>query len=264
MIRLPVDERLSARDLAVIESLAELTFLSARQLERWHYEGATPLAQARAARRGLERLTNLEVLIRLERRVGGVRAGSAGYVYALNLIGQRIAQRHRWLRVRRTRRVCEPGRTFLRHHLAVAELHVQLIESARAGLLDVLAREGEPRCWRAYGGMGGNLTIRPDSFVLVATPELELSWFAEVDQDTEGRAAIERKLRAYVNYWRSGQEVARNGVQPRTLWLAPNARRIEQLEAAIRRLPPEAQPLFVVAPFDRAIDVLRGNNECCV
>ena len=82
-VALRLDEQLSPRDLAVIAGVASLRYLTARQLERWHYRGPTPLARARAARRGLERLTELRYLARLERRIGGVRAGSAGSVYTL-------------------------------------------------------------------------------------------------------------------------------------------------------------------------------------
>lgn len=259
--RAALDDRLSQRDLAIVQSLAELRFLSAKQLERWHYRGATPLARARAARRGLERLTTLSVLIRLERRVGGVRAGSAGYTYALDLLGQRIAARHGWLRIRRTRRLREPGRAFQRHVLAIGELHLRLIEADRAGELELVLREAEPTCWRSFAGAGGGrVTLRPDSFAVVATPTLELSWFIEIDKATESSSTIERKLATYVAYWRSGQEIARRGVQPRTLWLAPNLRRAGQLAAAIGRLPLEAQPLFVVAVFDQAIEAMTGKE----
>jgi Replication-relaxation len=253
-------DQLSPRDLAVVASLAELRFLSTRQLERWHYSGATPLGRARAARRGLERLTALGVLTRLDRRIGGVRAGSAGYVYALDLVGQRIATGYGWLPARRTRRLRQPGRTFLLHTLAIGELHIRLIESARAGTIeDLLVRESEPACWRSFAGPGGSrLTLKPDSFFVVATA-LEWSWFVEIDQDTEGSTAIERKLAAYVSYWRTAREVAMRGVQPRTLWLAPNARRVGQLEAAIGRLPLETRPLFVVAEFDQAVRVVTND-----
>jgi hypothetical protein len=254
-------EQLSPRDLAVVSALAELRFLSTRQIERWHYTGATPLARARAARRGLERLTTLGFLTRLERRIGGVRAGSAGYIYTLDLSGQRLAARYGWLRQTRTRRLREPGRTFLRHTLAVAEVHVRLIEADRAGELELTERQSEPACWRSYASPGGGrLALKPDAYTVVGTPELELSWFIEVDRDTESAATIERKLSAYAAYWHSGREVAERGVQPRTLWLAPTARRVGQLERAIGRLPLEAQPLFATAVFDRLVDALRGDD----
>jgi Replication-relaxation len=254
---LPLDERLSQRDLAVVAAVAELRHLTARQLERWHYPGATPLARARAARRGLERLTRLGVLARLERRVGGVRAGSAGYVYGLDLAGQRLAAAYGWLAPGRARRLRESGHAFIRHTLAVAEVHIRLIEAERGGALELLERESEPTCWRPYVGAGGaGQTLKPDAFAVVGAGEDELSWFLEVDRGTESAATIERKLAAYLAYWRSGQEAARRGVHPRTLWLAPDARRIGQLASAAGRLPAETWPLFRVAAFDGLIPAL--------
>jgi len=253
----PLDERLSQRDLAVVVAVAELRYLTTRQLERWHYPGATPLARARAARRSLERLTRLGVLARLERRIGGVRAGSAGYVYTLDLAGQRLAAAHGWLPSGRARRVREPGHAFTRHTLAVAEVHIRLIEAERSGTLELIERESEPRCWRPYVGAGGAwLTLKPDAYAVVGVGEDELSWFLEIDRGTESTATIERKLAAYVAYWRSGREVAARGVHPRTLWLAPDARRVGQLVSAVGRLPAEAWELFQVVPFDDLITAL--------
>jgi hypothetical protein len=247
--------RLSPRDREVVATLAELRVATAPQLERWHFAGATPLARARAARRSLAQLVSLGVLTRLDRRIGGVRAGSAGYVYGLDLLGQRIAQAQGWLPPARTRRVREPSRLFLRHQLAVGELHLQLVEADRTGIvLELQRREPEPACWRTYLGGGGHpLILKPDFFTVVAAANLELSWFGEIDLHTHSLAAIDRKCRTYIDYWRTGTEVAERGVQPRTLWLVPGEGRRAQLERTIRRLPMEAQPLFAVALMRQAI-----------
>ncbi len=52
--------------------------------------GCRAVSAARIARRVLARLTELGVLARLERRIGGLRAGSSGYVYYLGPAGQRL------------------------------------------------------------------------------------------------------------------------------------------------------------------------------
>src|SRR5438270_12207936 len=84
-------ERLSERDFDVIPSVAEHRFLTARQIEALHFaDHATDLAGARVCRRVLARLTDERLLARLERRVGGIRAGSASYVYALGPSGGRL------------------------------------------------------------------------------------------------------------------------------------------------------------------------------
>ncbi len=83
-------DQLGPRDLAILRVVALIGVASGRQLERLHFAGLTSSSAARQRQRVLRRLTSLGLLARLERRVGGARAGSAGYVYALNVAGQRL------------------------------------------------------------------------------------------------------------------------------------------------------------------------------
>jgi hypothetical protein len=86
-------ERLSGRDLAIIRQVAGLRLMSAKQIQAVHFPDAAhdnEQAATRARQRVLERLTRERLLIRLERRIGGVRAGSAGFVLALGPVGQRV------------------------------------------------------------------------------------------------------------------------------------------------------------------------------
>src|ERR687888_1729870 len=134
-------DHLSERDLDVIRSVAEHRFLMTRQLEALHFaDHATELAGARVCRRVLARLTDERLLARLERRVGGVRAGSASFVYALGPVGGRLLDGQR-------RRVVEPSTTFLIHTLGVAQTHVELVQAARSGQLELLSAVVEPGCW---------------------------------------------------------------------------------------------------------------------
>src|ERR1039458_319034 len=85
---------LSDRDLAILLSLAALHFLTTRQVERLHFPVGelTPLAASRSSRRVLARLHESGLVERLERRIGGVRAGSASYVLTLSALGARLLQ----------------------------------------------------------------------------------------------------------------------------------------------------------------------------
>ena len=86
-------ERLSGRDKAILRQVAELRLMSARQIQVIHFpdsEHENELAATRARQRALARLVSERLLIRLERRIGGVRAGSAGLVLALGEVGQRV------------------------------------------------------------------------------------------------------------------------------------------------------------------------------
>src|SRR5689334_2790112 len=84
--------QITPRQLAVIRSVSELRFVSASQLTRMHGDQELPEgSRARAMRRALARLAELDCLVALPRRIGGGRSGSAQAVYRLGLAGQRVA-----------------------------------------------------------------------------------------------------------------------------------------------------------------------------
>jgi Replication-relaxation len=251
--------RLDERDLAVLHSVSELRFVSGGQLERLHYAGAAdPALQSRAARRRLLRLVRLRLLARLPRRVGGVRAGSAGFVYHLDVAGQRLAVLRGWQPDRRARRSQLPGTFFLRHSLAIAELHTLLVEGDRAGRFELLELVAEPGCWRSYGGIGnqGRTTLKPDSYARVGLGEYEDSYFFEVDRGSEGSKTIQRKLKEYIAYADSGQEQETRGVFPRVLWLTPDEARAAAIAEEVRRLPAAEGMLFAAFPLCKVVVTL--------
>src|SRR3954465_2325519 len=91
LLRLRSD--LSGRDVGIVRHVAELRLMSARQIEALYFPPdahATPLTAARTCRRVLERLVEQRLLCRLDRRVGGLRAGSASYVYGVGPVAQRL------------------------------------------------------------------------------------------------------------------------------------------------------------------------------
>lgn len=247
-----VTAQLTATDLAILRSAAELRFVSGSQLTRLHFgEGST-----RAARRALLRLTRLGVLERLPRSVGGVRAGSAGFVYRPGRAGQRIALGRGWTTAKRPR-LEVPGVLFVRHALTVAELHTRLAEADRRGEVELLEAVAEPRCWRTCPGLRSPL--KPDSYVRLGVGDFEDSYFIEVDMGTEGSGALLRQLRAYAAFHDSGTEQAERGVFPKVLWLTPDSRRAVAIEGCVRRLPHSAQGLFQVALFAEAVAAM-GNT----
>lgn len=252
-------EQLSERDRAIARRVLDLRFVSGSQLARMHFADA----DSRAARRSLLRLTGLDVLERLPRVIGGVRAGSAGYIYRLGLAGQRLALEQGWLPDRRRRRARIPGNLFVDHALQVAELHMLLIEADRERRIELLELRAEPACWRELRGVGAQrgATLKPDSFVRLGAGEFEDSYFIEVDMGTEGSQAVDRQLKAYVAYEASGKEQAERGVFPKTLWLAPDARRVSALESCVRRLPRPARELFQVASFTDAVAVVNDTSS---
>src|SRR6266540_3115202 len=207
-----LQERLSERDLGVIRSVYEHRFLTASQIEQLHFEDhATAAAGARVCRRVLARLTRERVFARLQRRVGGVRAGSASYVYRLGRVGSRL--------VADGRRFTEPSPLFLDHTLAVADARIELVQAHRGGELELVAVEVEPACWRRYISSGGAAEfVRPDLYAVTTQGDFEDCWFLEIDRGTESAAAIGRKCRAYDAYWRTGREQEEHGTFPLVVW----------------------------------------------
>jgi hypothetical protein len=252
-------EQLSERDLAIIEQVAELRLMSARQIKAVHFpasEHVNELAAARACHRVLKRLARERLLTRLERRIGGVRAGSASFIYAPGPVGQRLVS------LDGARRRCyEPTSRFVDHTLATAQLVVDVTLSARRGRLDVLDHQAEPRCWRAFFGPGGRCVLRPDAFVALGVGSYEYRWFIEVDRGSESIPVIVRKCRLYASYYQTGQEQAKAGGSfPRVAWIVPDEQRAQRLRWAIahdRQLPAR---LFMVTTTERAVAVLSGGT----
>jgi hypothetical protein len=246
--------RLGERDRLVIGTVGLLGLVSAQQLERLHWHGGDPATRSRLRRRALARLVALGVLARLKRRIGGIRAGSDGYIYTLDRLGRRL---HEPTRTGRLRSPEEPGLLFVQHALAVSELYVRAHEVERMGRLELLAWESEPTCHRPFAApLGGRLILKPDAFVRVGIGAFEDRYFVELDTGSHRRGAVVRKLDTYLAYYRSGREQAAHGVFPRVLWIATTVSGAERLAGWIGSLPVAHQRLFAVTSLDGFADFL--------
>lgn len=249
-------ERLGPRDLAILASLQELRILSGNQLGRLHVASDQSVTNTRKTRATLQRLTELGAIVRLRRRVGGVRAGSQGFVYALSGLGQAVLDLGHHPTHRR-QRTADTKPAFQTHALAVSETVVRLVERCRTGQADLLDVAAEPRCWRRFPGLGGQtVTLKPDAFVRLGVSGYEVSAFVEMDLDTESLPTIARKLAVYIAYWRSGLEQQRLGVFPMTWWLVADTARGQAIARTIGRLPAETRALFTVCLASQFVDLL--------
>ncbi len=245
---------LSERDRAIVSSVDDFRLCSATQIEALHFANhMSDQSGARSARRVLERLTRDRLLVRLERRIGGVRAGSAGFIYALGPVG------HHLLHGDTSRRWREPSWAFVAHTLEVAQVVVDLVVSHRDGGGELLGYETEPACWREYTSPTGlTETLKPDLYALTADLDSEFSWFVEVDLATETTPTLRRKLAAYNAYWDAGVEQDLHGVFPQVLWIAPDPRRAETITTAISGARSVNRDLFEVTTTDLAMATLMG------
>jgi hypothetical protein len=250
---------LSERDWAILCDLARVRLLTVRHVQRLHFHDGSSLTQARRTRSTLQRLNDLGLVHRLERRVGGVYAGSAGFVYGLAAKGQRLVSGVGPAGGRRLRKPWEPSSSFTDHVLAVSELYVQLRELERSGQAELLAFTAEPACWHWWTGTSGERKVcKPDAAVVLGLGELERHAFVEVDRSTESLSVIRRKAEAYIAHYRSGSEQQRLGLYPRVCFVVPDDKRRAQIVDVLGTLDPDSWRLFQVTTVDHAVAVLVG------
>lgn len=250
-------ENTGRRERAIIETTEKLRLVSGKQIEKLYFATTTePASRARLARRTLARLVERGLLDRLERRIGGVRAGAAGAIYFVTTRGQRLVAYWQGRGLARPRSRYEPTAMFARHTIAIAESYVRLVEADRAGSVELLEFQAEPACWQSYVGAGGGRQwVKPDAFVRLGAGEYETRTWLEIDCGTEGRGALTRKCRAYLAAYRAGAVAE---VFPKIVWVTTTEKRVELLGEVCGSLPAEAWKLFVVTTPDRMVDVLAG------
>lgn len=256
-----IAEGMTGAEMAILRTVDRLRLVSHAQLARLMPagDGVIQSSAARATRRTLLRLTELGALSRLGRRIGGVRAGSAGHVYYLGPVGQRLIAYCNGAGFIRGRERPEPGAAFVRHRLSVSELYVGARERQRAGELDLLAFDVEPDCWRdSLDPHGSQTTLKPDAYLRVGVGAYVDHWFIEVDLGTESRTVIARKLRAYLDYFHSGTEQTATGVFPRVLWLTTTDARKAAITDLCAALPAEYWSLFAANLLDQGLQTVVG------
>ncbi|MFD3399866.1 replication-relaxation family protein [Kribbella sp. NPDC058693] len=252
-----IRDGLLPRDVAILQSVSTHRFLTTRHIQSLYFHShGSPLAATRSTNRVLSRLKNLRLIDHLERRVGGIRAGSASYIWQLASAGDRIVQLEAGNSVHR--RLREPSLRLLDHTLAVADIHVALTEATQRNALELVTVDVEPGSWRQFLGLGGERRLlRPDLAVVTAQGEFEDHWFIEADLSTEHPPTVIRKCQLYEDYRASGVEQEARGIFPRILWVVPNQKRADKLTTAIQgsRLD---QDLFRVITMRQLVDVVIG------
>jgi hypothetical protein len=227
--------KLTTRDHAVLTSLQDHHYLTTTQLQRFHFDDhQTMSAAGRICRRALTRLAELGVIEHLDRRVGGVRAGSASYVWRLGRIGEALLRLSQPQRPRSRHK--EPSLHHLEHCLAIADSHLALLDLARQNVVESATVVTEPSCWRRYLAPSGAMaTLKPDLYAMTTSGEFEDHWFIEVDRGTESLPTLLSKCAQYEDYRRTADAQHDNGVFPLVLWLMPSVQHAEWLGQAIAR-----------------------------
>ncbi|NKY25541.1 replication-relaxation family protein [Nocardia gamkensis] len=212
-------DQLSDRDWAILRSVAEHRFLTVNQICLLHFHDLGSSSGLRRTQRVLARLRKTGLLETLTRRVGGMQAGSHGLVHYVAAAGEHLLRTESGDVARR--RWHEPSARFVDHHLAIADLRIELEIAQRHQALELVRHEVEPAAWRRYTGLGGALiTLKPDAyFETSSTPGSDFvdAWFIEIDLGHETIRTLISKCREYEQYRRQGIEQEEGGF-PWVIW----------------------------------------------
>lgn len=257
-------DTLTDRDHQLLHDVDKYRLLTTKHIQRLHFNHVhpTPVASARACNRTLARLRDTGVLKALQRRIGGARAGSAGFVWYVGSAGDRVLQTLASAAASGRRNYREPSRHFVEHTLAVAELAVQIIEAARHGDIEVLELQAEPASWQqSLTPHGTALTLKPDLRLVIATSDFEHHWFIEADMATEHLPVIRRQCAAYETFRATGRYEARHGLFPAVLWVVPTPARAAAIRATVAATPGLDSTLFQICTTAEYLAVVTGRTE---
>lgn len=262
-------DQLTGRDIEVLTDVAKFRLLTTKQIQRLHFDPVhpTPLAATRATNRALTRLREAGVIQTLERRIGGVRAGSAGFVWYVGPAGERLLRTLRPTDVSGRHNFREPSRYFVRHTLAVAELAIQATEAARAGRkhpepFELLNMQTEPASWQqSLSKHGVAQMLKPDLRLTTARGDYEHHWFIEADLATEHLPVIRRQCDAYRAFRATGRYQAAHGLFPAVLWVTPTEARARALRAATAAASGADEALFRICTAENFIRVITAGDD---
>ena len=204
-------QSLSGRDENVLSSVRLYRLMELKHIVRLHFTGhASDEAAATVCRRVLRRLRRLGLVRRLDRRVGGVRAGSAGYIYQLSPTGARLFDPNK------RHRTNEPGASHVKHRLAITELGTLVTAQCVELGLDYHSVKPEPFCWQNWNDGYRTQTLKPDLRIHLMDERTEASWFVEIDLATESVPVLQRKCEMYTRYWQSGSTTTPTNSSPKS------------------------------------------------
>ena len=238
-------EKLSERDLLSLQAIQKYRFINSGQIQELYYtNGSTQAANVRATNKAMKKLRGYGLIKPLERRIGGVRAGSSALVWHLTEPGERLLNLE-GPKDRPRKRFEEPSQAFLAHTLAVTEYAKQLTVFGREQpSLTIVALEPEPACWRTYRADGKTQYLKPDLYVVLSDENYEYQFYFEIDLGTEPMTKLKKKCQTYLDYYYSGEDQKRLGLMPLVVWVVPDEARRQKLTALIAECAPNNGQIF--------------------
>lgn len=225
-------------DFQILDDMGRFRLMTTLQLQRLHF--GKDSKDERRCQRQLARLSNIAVVDRLPRRVGGRGRGSDSTVYRVGRAGKRLLKSNGG-----AGRTWQPSVAFAAHTLGIVDVYVDLLEQTRTASVELIDFTPEPDAWRPFTWQMKAVTLKPDAFAVVITGNVEHHYFVELDLGTESMTVIENKIGRYIDYYQSGPDLA---VFPQVLFLVDSVEsyhargtteRIAQIERAAADVLPK-------------------------
>ncbi len=148
------------------------------------------------------------------------------------------------------------GQQFLEHTLAINDVRVAFTLACRQLKgFEVLEWRSEAQMKASYDrvtitppkGRSELISLIPDSFFVVQTPQGKAPFFLEVDRGTETTGRFQTKIFAYQEYIKSGAYQQRYGFKSiRVLTTVPSIKRLEGLKSVTEKAGGEQRYWFAV------------------
>ena len=264
---LSIEERLTARDRAVLEAVQKYRFLTSDQIGRMFFSDCTSKkSQGRQRNLLTNRLKGLGLIASLERQIGGPGGGSAVGIWYLTEAGHRLLTLNSVDHYKR-KRFTKPSDTFLTHTVAVAECAIQIMDICRYSHdLNLEALDTEPTCWRYFNDDRSTTVLKPDMFVVLRSQKYEDRWFIEIDCGSEHSPQIVEKCNAYLRYYYSGVEQRETDMFPYVMWVVKDEARKQYLKTQVQKEIQGQEQIFLFiteAEFEKSLRGLYDPKNLC-
>ena len=168
------------KDIQILYFLNQARLATTSQLARLFYSDSDkPETAIRRANFTTQRLLKAGLVSHLKRRIGGVRKGSASYIWQITFQGLKLLKSQDETIVLRYKNQYEPTQHHVEHTLAVTEIFVETMETVRdSQKLSLEAFSFEPNSWRSYQKLSGlGMTLKPDAYLELVSQEYEDYYF---------------------------------------------------------------------------------------
>ena len=253
--------RLTKRDYEVLSLLNGCRYATTRQLVELYFRENKPKTATRRANLLTKKLTNLGLIHHLERRIGGVRAGSGSYIWHITHKGIKVLREIEPNVKLKLKNHYEPTQHHLKHQLFVTQLFVELTALHLDQKIFLEDFSFEPKCWRSFTTLFSHFTLKPDVFAKLTVGDFEDAYFFEVDNTTEHLGRVIAKCKQYVAYFNTGIEQRENEVFPLVVWAVPDEKRKLAILNRIKDDLDAYWELFEVVTLEEFSDFIQGGRD---